>query len=64
MWPFTKKQPILRVLNKEYLGRKMESCMGAGGMGTDVDTFSRYAVTYQDVETGKTFVREELSLEF
>lgn len=65
MWPFkSKKQPILRVLGKEYLGYKMEPCMGRGGMGTDVDTFARYAVTYQDVETGETFVKEELSLEF
>ena len=62
MWPFTKKQPITRMLKREFLEYKMEPCFGAGGMGTDVDAFAVWAVTYQDVETGKTFVKREESL--
>lgn len=63
MWPFKpKKQPILRILSEEFLGYKMESCHGAGGAGTDVDTFAHYAVTYQDVETGKKFVDKVIRL--
>lgn len=65
MWPFKpKKQPILRILKEEFLGYKMEPAMGRGGMGTDVDVFSRYAVTYQDVETGEKSIKEVKRLEF
>jgi len=38
--------------------------MGRGGMGTDVDTFSIWAVTLEDVETGKRKVEKQLKLEF
>jgi hypothetical protein len=64
MWPFSKKQPIFREISREYLGYKMEPCMGRGGMGTDVDTFSIWAVTLEDVETGKRKVEKQLKLEF
>lgn len=58
MWPFNKpkKQPILRILSEEFLGYTMETTDGGYGMGTGVDSFENWAVTYQDVETGKTFV--------
>lgn len=63
MWPFkSKKQPILRVLSEEFLGYKMEPAMGAGGMGTDVDSFAVYAITYEDVETGKKHIDKVLRL--
>lgn len=65
MWPFKpKKQPILRVLSEELLGHTMEPCLGFGGMGTDVDTFAHYAVTYQDVETGKKHVDKVVRLAY
>lgn len=63
MWPFkSKKQPILRILSEEFLGYQMEPCYGAGGEGTDVDTFAYYAVTYQDVETGEKIVKKAMIL--
>jgi hypothetical protein len=63
MWPFkSKKKPILRVISREYLGRIIEPADYGYGMGTDLDVYDKYAVTYQDVETGETFVTEELSL--
>jgi len=64
MWPFNKpkKQPILRVLSEELLGYQMEPCEGGYGMGTGVDSFAHYAVTYQDVETGETFVDKVIRL--
>jgi hypothetical protein len=59
MWPFSKKT-ILREISREFLRRKMEY----DTLSCDVDTFSVWAVTYQDVKTGKIFQKEEWKLEF
>ena len=63
MWPFkSKKQPILRIIGEEFLGYETEPAMGPGGIGTEVDTFAVYVVTYEDVETGKRSVDKVLRL--
>lgn len=65
MWPFKpKRQPILRIISEEYLGYTIEPCHGIGGAGTDADTFSHYAVTYEDVETGEKHIKKVTRLEF
>lgn len=47
MWPFKpKKQPFMRILCEEFLRYEMQPTMGAGGMGTEVDTFAHFAVTF------------------
>lgn len=59
MWPFkSKKKPVLRVISREYAGTVMEY----DTLACDVDTFHKWIITYEDVETGKTFVEEKLSL--
>lgn len=63
MWPFKpKKQPILRVLSEQFLGYEMQPTMGAGGMGTEVDTFAHFAVTFENVETGEIVVDKVVRL--
>lgn len=45
-------------MSEEFLGYRMEPCYGAGGEGTDVDTFAHYAVTYENVETGEKTIQK------
>ncbi len=63
MWPFTKKQePIWKLISKDFLRSQMIPCYGAGGEGSDVDTFNIYALTYEDILTGKKKIEESHEL--
>lgn len=52
----------MRILCEEFLRYEMQPTMGAGGMGTEVDTFAHFAVTYENVETGEIVVDKVVRL--
>lgn len=58
MWPFPKK-PIFRKVSEEFLGYEREF----DHVTCDTTTFSTWAVTFEDVETGKRKVEKQLKLE-
>ena len=51
----------MRILYEEFLRYEMQP-MGAWGMGTEVDTFAHFAVTYENVETGEIVVDKVVRL--